>query len=147
MPSGNRAPGNKPMKNIERIRTPHATVNRRLHIKSLLARYHAVSDTAKQDMLSFMMTAPSLETVLFACNKKVSGRLLSWKSKLQKRLGFGFANHMSLLLILICLGCFLLCYMIEAFFEAAFELNILFATAKSSCVSISVHLRPVISSA
>lgn len=94
------------MKNIERKRTPLDTVSRRLHIKILLARCHAVIETAKQDMLRFMMFVPLLETALLRCNKIVSGQLWSWRSKFPKHLDFGFANHMSLLLILICLGCF-----------------------------------------
>lgn len=94
------------MKNIERKRTPQDTVNHRHLITNMPARYRAVSNTKKQGILRFTRTLPSLETVLLACHKNISVQLLYWKPKFRSRPEFRFANYMSLVLVLMCLGCF-----------------------------------------
>lgn len=95
------------MQNVEWEHTPQATLDRRNRMENLLAAYPTVTDAEKQEILEFMSNAPALETALLTCNEQVSEKLKAFKAEFRNRLGFTFADYMSILLVLICIGCFI----------------------------------------
>tara|TARA_R110000824_G_scaffold18510_22_gene73218 strand:- start:1258 stop:1635 length:378 start_codon:yes stop_codon:yes gene_type:complete len=74
--------------------------NGRLYIESLLAVYPAVTEQDRLAILSFLSTAPALETALLTCNERIAERLKAFRHDHRKQLGVTMRNWLYLAILL-----------------------------------------------